>query len=153
MASLMAQKVNNPHAMQETQGIWVQSLGQEDTREEEMATHSSILTWKIPWTEDPSGLQSTGSQRIGLNWVTEQAHLSFKIQPCKSKALAEILEITCVLSFLKRLASNIQWKEEKIKYSYLNASSLWHCYLPHTIQIVVIRLRVSRRQNSPFALS
>ena len=67
MASLMAQKVNNPHAMQETQGIWVQSLGQEDTREEEMATHSSILAWKIPWTEDPSGLQSTGSQRIGLN--------------------------------------------------------------------------------------
>ena len=63
----MAQQVNNPRAMQETQGIWVQSLGQEDTREEEMATHSSILAWKIPWTEDPSGLQSTGSQRIGLN--------------------------------------------------------------------------------------
>ena len=53
--------------MQETLGVWVQSLGQEDTLEEEMATHSSILTWKIPWTEDPKGLQSTGSQRIRLN--------------------------------------------------------------------------------------
>ena len=80
-------------------------------------------------------------------------HIFFKIQPWKSKALAEILEIMCILSSLKRLTSNIQWKEEKFKYSYLNASSLWHCDLPHTIQIVVIRLRVSRRQNSPFALS
>ena len=42
---------------------WVQSLGREDPLEEEMATHSSILAWRIPWTEDPGGLQSTGSQR------------------------------------------------------------------------------------------
>ena len=50
--------VKNLPAMQETQ---VQSLGQEDTLENEMATHSSILAWKIPWTEDPGGLQSMGS--------------------------------------------------------------------------------------------
>ena len=48
--------------MQETQ---VQSLGQEDPLEEATATHSSILAWKIPWTEKPGGLQSTGSQRVG----------------------------------------------------------------------------------------
>ena len=42
-------------AMQETQEIWVQSLGQEDTLEEEMSTHSSILAWEIPWTEEPDG--------------------------------------------------------------------------------------------------
>ena len=48
---------NNPPAMQET---WVQSLGQEDPLEEEMATHSIILAWEIPWTEDPGGLQSMG---------------------------------------------------------------------------------------------
>ena len=48
--------------MQETR---VQSLGQEDLLEKEMATHSSILAWKIPWTEDFGGLQSTGSQRDG----------------------------------------------------------------------------------------
>ena len=50
--------------MQETQEMWVQSLGQEDPLEEEMATHSKILAWKIPWTEEPGGLQSTGSQRV-----------------------------------------------------------------------------------------
>ena len=50
--------------MQETQGMWVQSLDQEDALEEEMATHSSILAWEIPWTKEPSGLQSMGSQRV-----------------------------------------------------------------------------------------
>ena len=54
--------VNNPPALQET---WVQSLGQEDPLEKEMATHSSILAWKIPWTEEPGRLQSMGSQRVG----------------------------------------------------------------------------------------
>ena len=48
--------------MQET---WVQSLGQEDLLEKEMATHSSILAWKIPWTEEPGRIQSMGSQRVG----------------------------------------------------------------------------------------
>ena len=43
--------------MQETQELWVQSLGQDDPLEEEMATHSNILAWKIPWTEEPGGLQ------------------------------------------------------------------------------------------------
>ena len=46
--------------MQETQEMWVQSLGQEDPLEEEMATHTKILAWKIPWTEKPSGLLSMG---------------------------------------------------------------------------------------------
>ena len=58
----MAQTVNNLPAMQET---WVQSLGQEDPLEESMATHSSILAQRISWTEEPGGLQSMGSQRVG----------------------------------------------------------------------------------------
>ena len=57
MASLVDQTVKNPPAMQET---WLQSLGQEDPLEEEMATHPSILAWKIPWTKEPGGLQSMG---------------------------------------------------------------------------------------------
>ena len=62
-ASAVAQKVKNPPAMQETQ---VQSLGREDPLEEEMATHFSILAWRIPWTEEPGiGLQFMGSQRVG----------------------------------------------------------------------------------------
>ena len=60
----MAQMVKNPPAMQETQ---VQPLGQEDTLERGMATYSSILAWRIPWTEEPGGLQSTVSQRVGHN--------------------------------------------------------------------------------------
>ena len=51
----MAQIVKNPPAVQETQETWVPSLGQEDPLEEEMATHSSILAWRIPWTEKPGG--------------------------------------------------------------------------------------------------
>ena len=53
--------------MQET---WVRSLGWEDPLEEGMATHSSILAWRIPWMEEPGGLQSTGSQRVGHYWAT-----------------------------------------------------------------------------------
>ena len=53
--------------MQEMQETWVQSLGWEDPLEEQMGTHSSILAWEIPWTEEPGGLQSMGSQRVGHN--------------------------------------------------------------------------------------
>ena len=62
MTSLVAQTVKRLPTMQETR---VQSLGREDLLEKEMATHSSILGWKIPWTEEPGRLQSMGSQRIG----------------------------------------------------------------------------------------
>ena len=55
-------EVKHLPAMQET---WVQSLGQEDPLEKEMATHSNILAWRIPWTEETGGLQSTGSQTVG----------------------------------------------------------------------------------------
>ena len=61
MTSLVAQRVKNPLSMQET---WVQSLGQEDPLEKGMVTHSSFLAWKIPWTEEPEGLQSIGLQRV-----------------------------------------------------------------------------------------
>ena len=64
-ASLVAQLVKNPPAMQETQEIRVSSLGREDPSEEEMATCSSLLAWRIPWTEKPDGLQFKGAQKIG----------------------------------------------------------------------------------------
>ena len=66
--SLVAQTVKNPPAMWET---WVRFLGQEDPLEDSMATHSSILDWRIPWTEDPGGLQSMGSHRATHNWATK----------------------------------------------------------------------------------
>ena len=61
-ASLVAQMVKNLPAMQET---WVRSLGGEDPLDKGTATHSSIHTWRIPWTEEPGGLQPMGSQRVG----------------------------------------------------------------------------------------
>ena len=57
--------VKNPPAMQETLEMWVQSLGQKDPLEKEMATHSSILAWRIPWTEKPGGLQCMELQIVG----------------------------------------------------------------------------------------
>ena len=62
-----AEMVKNLPAMQE---IWVQSLGWEDPLEKGMATHSSILAWRIPWTEEPGRLQSIWSQRVRHDWVT-----------------------------------------------------------------------------------
>ena len=63
VTSLVAQLVKNLPAMQET---WVRFLGWEDSLEKEMATHSSILAWRIPWTEEPGGLQSMGSQESDM---------------------------------------------------------------------------------------
>ena len=57
--------VKNPPAKEEMQEMRVQSLDREDPLEKEMATHSSMLAWEIPWTEEPGGLQPTGSQRVG----------------------------------------------------------------------------------------
>ena len=61
----MTQQVKNPPAMQVTQEVQVQFLDWEHPLEGEMATHSSILAWKIPWTEEPGGLESKGWQRVG----------------------------------------------------------------------------------------
>ena len=103
--SLVAQMTKRLPAMQET---WVQSLGQEDLLEKEMATHSSILAWKIPWMEEPGGMQSMGSQRFGHDWATslslsnpgkntksqtEMASFSPRLENTRSRA--EQLPISC----------------------------------------------------------
>ena len=73
-ASPMAQWQRIHLQMQETQETQVWSLGQEDPLGEEMSTHSSILAWKIPWTEEPGRLQSTGLQRVRHDWLTKHTH-------------------------------------------------------------------------------
>ena len=70
----MVQRLKHLPAMRETR-VW--SLGWEDSLEKEMAAHSSILAWRIPWTEEPRGLQSTGSQRVGYDWATSLSHSFF----------------------------------------------------------------------------
>ena len=70
----MAQTVKRLPTMRKT---WVWSLGREDPLEKEMATHSSTLAWKIPWTEETGRLQSMGLQRVGLDWTTSLTHSNF----------------------------------------------------------------------------
>ena len=73
----MTQTVENLLAMWEAQ---VLSLGQEDPLEKGMATHSSILAWRSPWTEEPGGLRSIGSQIVGHNWVTNTQSLVHRVR-------------------------------------------------------------------------
>ena len=68
----MAQQVKNPPAVQETQETRAPSLGREDPMEKEMATHSRILAWRIPWTEESDRLQFMGSQTVGQDWACTQ---------------------------------------------------------------------------------
>ena len=84
LASLVAQAVKNLSAMQET---WVQSLGWEDPPEEGMAIHSSILAWRIPWTE-ASGPSSWGRKESG---TTDELSLSLSCQPCRSAYVCSVM--------------------------------------------------------------
>ena len=82
-ASLVAQMVKRLPTVWET---WVRSLGQEDPLEKEMATHSSTLAWKIPWTEERSRLQSMGSQRGGHDWATSHPRAEGGVGGSEGKA-------------------------------------------------------------------
>ena len=77
LTSLVAQTVQRLPTVWET---WVQSLGQEDLLEKEMVTHSSILVWKTPWTEEPGRLHtSMGLQRVGHDWATSLTHMDLNV--------------------------------------------------------------------------
>ena len=71
----MAQLWKNPYTVQRRQETQVQSVGREDPLEKEMVTHSSILAWKIPWTEEPGKLQCRGLQRLRHDWATK--HIAY----------------------------------------------------------------------------
>ena len=94
----MAQTVKHLPTMRET---WVQSLGQEDVLEKDMATHSSILAWKIRWTEEPGRLQSMGSQRVGHD--SDFTHsLTHSLHWYLSKKISHVLKIRIIhVHFLK----------------------------------------------------
>ena len=90
--------VKNLPAAQELQGTWIWSLGQEDFLEKGMAPHSSILAWKIPWTEEPGGLQSMGSLRVRHNWATdttERLHFHFSLS-CIGEGNGNPLQCSCL---------------------------------------------------------
>ena len=96
-ASLIAQLVKNLPAVQQTQ-LW--SLGWEDPLEKEMVTHSSILAWKISWTEEPAGLQFMGLQRIGHDWVTNTYLLPLQRLGSYTSFKAQLLTIFLKVSWL-----------------------------------------------------
>ena len=87
VASLVTQLVKNLPAMQETQ---VQSMGQKDPLEKEMATYYRILAWRIPWTEEPGRLQFTGSQR--MSWMQLSTHAKKKKKKAYSNLLQQLQE-------------------------------------------------------------
>ena len=85
--SLVVQTIKCLPAMQKT---WVRSLGLEDPLEKEMAIHSSILVWKIPWMEKPGGLQSVGSQRVRHDWATSLSFFLLYINLLSSENLKDL---------------------------------------------------------------
>ena len=89
LSPLVAQMAKNLPAMQET---WAQSRGWGNPLEEGMATHSSILAWRVPWTEEPGGLQSVGLQRVGHDWAAKH---STEVSSKTSR-----LDIQCLAAFL-----------------------------------------------------
>ena len=98
-AFLVAQWERINLLMQEKQ---VPSLGQEDPLEKEMAAHSSILTWEIPWTEEPGGLQSMGLQKVGYNWGTkQQQHPRLPPTPPRPTATRDYLTVLASVVFPK----------------------------------------------------
>ena len=112
--------------IQETQ---VQSLGQEDPLEKEMATHSSILAWKIPWTEDPDGLQSMGSQRVRHNWA--HTHWLYKTYTTQDNIVPQAQE-----------HSQIMFQSVQIHFRLL--TSLSHILSPLPFSLSAIETSYSR---------
>ena len=126
----MAQAAKNLPAVQET---WAPSLGWEDPLEKRMATHSSILAWRFPWTEDPGGPQLMGSQRVRHNWETNSLSIFMRLS-CRLnevvlwKALRTTpCTIKCLLNKLKD-----ETKTSGRKYTH---RSLWHQGTWETFQL------------------
>ena len=139
-ASLVAQRLKYLPAMRET---WVWTLGWKDPLEKDVATHSSILAWRIPWTEEPCGLKSTGSQRVGHDWATS---LSLSFRGVGWRGGREALEegylclfmanlLCCMAETNTKLQSNYppikNFKKLKKKVWYLKINEIRFLMLPH----------------------
>ena len=113
---------------------WVWSLGQEDPLEKGMATHSSILAWRIPWTEEPGGLQSTGSQRVRHDWRDlARTHTRFNL--IQTFIWSKASDDTKFYQRQNQLASLLSTGEDKKKYPNLKVyiKMTWHSLKKHRI--------------------
>ena len=111
--SLVAQTIKLLPAMRAT---WVQCLGWEDLLEKEIATHSYILAWKIPWTVKPGRLQSIWSQRVGHDWVTSLSFFHFThlyIYTC-------VCVCVCVCVYIYIYVSHTHSSSEELPHKYLH---------------------------------
>ena len=128
-ASLLAQMVKNPPAMWET---WVQSLGGEDLLEGQMDTHSIILAWRILWTEEPGGLQSMGSQRVGWDWAT-----STQIPHCADQFISWWTYRLFPLLWIICHTQVFMWMYVFIYFDiYLGVESSFDCIWPNLIFLI-----------------
>ena len=147
VAFLVVQRLKRLPAMQAT---WVQSLGREDPLEKEMATHSSILAWRTPCTEEPSGLQSMGSQRVGHDWATSLSISAFFIvqlsHPYMTTGKTILLTrrtfvgkvMSLLFNMLSRLVITFLPRTKSLLISWLQSPSavifgaqknkVWHCF-------------------------
>ena len=124
-ASLVAQRLKRLPAMRET---WVVSLGWENPLEKEMANHSTILAWRIPWMEEPGGLESTGSQRVGHDWATS-LHFTSNLTPTFISgnhkfvfSVCGYISVLCMSSFV----SFFFWNSKYKWYWVSDVISTWH---------------------------
>ena len=112
LAPLVAQEVKNLPTKREIR-VW--SLGQEDPLEKEMATHSSILVWRISWTEEPGGLQSMRSQRDGLDWVTN-THYWQQMEFCCWPDVTHLFLTPNYFDFFIKLTQDARWFSHSVPH-------------------------------------
>ena len=119
-ASLVAQRLKHLPPMPETR-VW--SLGREDPLEKEMVTHSSILAWRIPWTEKPGRLQSTGSQRVWHDWATSLEidryiynYLGLGWSVC-NVSVCQIIRVYCLFPIIPYKVKNLRGKQKPARLS------------------------------------
>ena len=119
-AFLVGQLVKKPPAMWET---WVLFLGWEDPPEEGMATNSSILAWRIPWTEEPGGLQSIGSQRVRHDWATKHSTAQLHVHSLPITSMQIIPKFSLYyyvkMTMLEPLENLVTVKTEPERYVYI----------------------------------
>ena len=162
--SLVAQRLKHLPAMWET---WVRSLGLEDPLEKEMATHSSILAWRIPWTEEPSGLQSTGSQRVGHDWVTSRSQPNCLVSKGKHRAVPEFtlsisskhkVKLYCFLwafdngyKISSSFVCNVFYKHIICYWKFLLLSILLHSQtLLKMVRPIYLHMKSTKKQKTVF---
>ena len=111
--------------------MWVQSLGREDSLEKEMTTHSSILAWRIPWTEMPGRVRSIGLHRIGYNWSDSACMHMCPYYTQSSRNIMNYIKISC-------FHNSMLWTSS-LKTPYHSISKSAICWLPDYIKCIINR--------------